>query len=120
RSENASNGKVFGGNPGVFCCGKCTIGLWRHLSVGGLDRNEERLQRGLRMLPKFHLDGGRFARFPFWYTLSALIEVDLPESRRELKRISAQLERAATRSVGEEPYASRRQEIARRALEKML
>src|SRR5262245_31496557 len=23
-------------NPGVFCCGKCTVGLWRHLAAGGL------------------------------------------------------------------------------------
>ena len=26
------------GNPGLFCCGKCSVGLWRNLLAGGLDR----------------------------------------------------------------------------------
>jgi hypothetical protein len=34
------------GNPGLFCCGKCRVGLWRNLLGGGLDRREERLRRG--------------------------------------------------------------------------
>ena len=25
-------------NEGVFCCGKCTVGLWRNILAGGLDR----------------------------------------------------------------------------------
>src|SRR5262245_27450134 len=33
-------------NPGLYCCGKCSVGLWRNLLAGGLDRCEERLQRG--------------------------------------------------------------------------
>ena len=119
RSENGPIGKVFARNPGIFCCGRCTVGLWRHLSVGGLNRNEERMQLGLRALPKFHVEGGRFARFPFWYTVSALIEIDLPEARKELNRMSTQFERAAARSAGPEPYALRRREMARRALERI-
>src|SRR5215471_9513036 len=31
-------------NPGLFCCGKCSVGLWRNLLAGGLDRGEERLE----------------------------------------------------------------------------
>ena len=27
------------GNPGLYCCGKCSVGLWRNLLAGGLDRN---------------------------------------------------------------------------------
>src|SRR5512143_2816773 len=34
------------GNPGLYCCGKCSVGLWRNLLAGGLDRREERLRRG--------------------------------------------------------------------------
>ncbi len=30
-------------NPGLYCCGKCSVGLWRNLLAGGLDRREERL-----------------------------------------------------------------------------
>ena len=29
-------------NPGLYCCGKCSVGLWRNLLAGGLDRHEER------------------------------------------------------------------------------
>jgi hypothetical protein len=30
-------------NPGLYCCGRCSVGLWRNLLAGGLDRHEERL-----------------------------------------------------------------------------
>ena len=33
-------------NPGLFCCGKCSVGLWRNLLSGSLNRQEERLRRG--------------------------------------------------------------------------
>jgi hypothetical protein len=33
-------------NPGLYCCGKCSVGLWRNLLSGGLSRREERLRRG--------------------------------------------------------------------------
>src|SRR5262245_20515651 len=34
------------GNPGLYCCGKCSVGLWRNLLGGGLNRREERLRNG--------------------------------------------------------------------------
>ena len=33
-------------NPGLFCCGKCSVGLWRNLLSGSLSDGEERLRRG--------------------------------------------------------------------------
>src|SRR5262249_11388978 len=33
-------------NPGLYCCGKCSVGLWRNLLSGGLSRREERLRGG--------------------------------------------------------------------------
>src|SRR5262249_20019291 len=33
-------------NPGLYCCGKCSVGLWRNLLAGGLNRREERLRSG--------------------------------------------------------------------------
>jgi hypothetical protein len=27
-------------NPGLYCCGKCSVGLWRNLLAGGLTRRE--------------------------------------------------------------------------------
>jgi hypothetical protein len=103
-------------NPGLFCCGKCSVGLWRNLLSGGLDRCEERLQRGA-----FHLRSVRdgehgWRRFPFWYTVLALSEMDQRAATAELKYAAPALERAANRAVPSTVYARRRQELAARAL----
>ena len=72
-------------NPGRYCCGKCSVGLWRNLIAGGLDRREERLRRGVSHLRTERITGAQWRRFPFWYTVLALSEIDLPEASRELK-----------------------------------
>jgi hypothetical protein len=102
-------------NPGVYCCGKCTVGLWRHLAVGGLDRQEERLKNGLQSLrPRRDGEGG-WQTFPFWYTVLLLSEVDLQSAKAELHYAAPALERAARRSASTR-YADRRRSIAARAL----
>jgi hypothetical protein len=104
------------GNPGRFCCGKCTVGLWRHLLSGGLDRHEERLRRGVRHLHQVRDGEGGWRAFPFWYTVLALSEVDAPEAKKELRYAAPALDRAAARKPGKTVHAQRRHEIARRAL----
>lgn len=102
-------------NPGIYCCGKCTVGLWRHLAVGGLDRQEERLKKGIQALrPRRDGDGG-WRTFPFWYTVLLLSEIDLPSARAELHYAAPALKRAAMRSAATR-YADRRRAIAVRAL----
>ena len=103
-------------NPGLFCCGKCTVSMWRQLVVGGLDRQEERLDRGLAHLRRVRKDGLEWARFPFWYTVLALQEIESKKARTELRHAAPRLERAAARQPGKSPYAHRRHELARRAL----
>src|SRR5215510_12232208 len=61
-------------NPGLFCCGKCSVGLWRNLLSGGLDRREERLQRGAAQLRAARDGDQGWRKFPFWYTVLALSE----------------------------------------------
>lgn len=102
-------------NPGLFCCGPCTVGLWRHLAVGGLDRQEERLERGVSSL-RARRDGlGGWRRFPFWYTVLLLSELDRPYVKAELRYIAPALERAVRRAAAN-PYAARRRAAATRAL----
>ena len=68
--ERASEGlaarlaAAHGSRPaGMFCCGTCSVALWRHLAAGGLDHGERRLAAGLEALRK-HRDGrGRWADF---------------------------------------------------------
>jgi hypothetical protein len=104
-------------NPGKFCCGKCSVGMWRNLLSGGLDRQEERLRRGVGELLRAHrTTGGKWRVFPFWYTVLALSEMDFPEARNELEYVAPALERAATAGRQSSPHGQRRQQLAQRVL----
>ncbi len=106
-------------NPGLFCCGKCSVGLWRNLLSGGLSRPEERLRRGALHLRSVRDGEHGWRTFPFWYTVLALSEMDkmgMDEAKAELKYAAPVLERTATRSASSSVYARRRQELATRAL----
>ncbi len=104
-------------NPGKYCCGKCSVGLWRNLLAGGLDRQEERLRKGVGELLRAHRAGaGKWRVFPFWYTVLALTEMDLPEARKELEYAAPVLERVAARRSPSSVHGKRRHELARRAL----
>lgn len=103
-------------NPGLFCCGKCSVGLWRNLLAGGLDRREERLRRGASHLRSMRDGEHQWRRFPFWYTVLALSEMDSAEARTELKYAAPALEQAASRAVPSAAYARRRHELAVRTV----
>jgi hypothetical protein len=103
-------------NPGLYCCGKCSVGLWRNLLAGGLDRREERLRRGASHLRSMRDGEHQWRRFPFWYTVLALSEIDSAEARTELRYAAPALERAASRAVPSAVYARRRHELAVRTL----
>jgi hypothetical protein len=106
-------------NPGLFCCGKCSVGLWRNLLAGGLDRCEERLQRGALHLRTMRDGESGWRTFPFWYTVLALSEMDGSEATAELKYAAPALERAVSRAVGSTIFARRRQELVVRALNRL-
>jgi hypothetical protein len=103
-------------NPGLYCCGTCSVGLWRNLLAGGLDRREERLRRGASYLRSMRDGERQWRRFPFWYTVLALSEMDNAEARTELKYAAPALERAASRAVPSAVYGRRRHELAVRTL----
>ena len=103
-------------NPGKYCCGKCTVGLWRNLQAGNLDRHEERLSQGIVDLRRRRKGEHEWQAYPFWYTVLALTDVDLPEARQELTYAAPGLEPVAGRRRPTTVYAQRRQDLARRAL----
>jgi hypothetical protein len=103
-------------NPGLYCCGKCSVGLWRNLLAGGLDRHDERLRRGASHLRSMRDGQHQWRRFPFWYTVLALSEIDATEARAELKYAAPTLERTAAAAVPASRYARRRHELAVRTL----
>lgn len=106
-----------GPRGGYYCCGSCTVSLWRHLLVGGLDYQERRLANGLQNLQRARLGNGGWRFFPSWYTVWALTEMEPELVRDELRYVAPRLERALKREPGaDDIYAVRRQEIAQRAL----
>jgi hypothetical protein len=100
---------------GTYCCGACSAGLWRHLTAGGLDDAERRLARGLKCLRACRKGDGTWRVFPYWYTLSALIEMQCDEVTQELRYAAGKCEGAAKRKSSEK-YALRRAELARRVM----
>jgi hypothetical protein len=106
-------------NPGLFCCGKCSVGLWRNLLAGGVDRQEERLQQGAAYLRKMRKGAARWRTFPFWYTVLALSEMDNAAASAELRYAEPELTRIARRPAPSSWYARRRHELAIRALNRL-
>ena len=96
------------GVPGLYCCGTCSAAYWRNLANGLLPRSEERLRLGLGELKKLRTDGGRWRRFPFFYTCLVLTEIGpclakdemqyaAPYWQSNLKKLSAARERVSKR-----------------------
>lgn len=103
---------------GTYCCGACSAGLWRHITAGGLDDADRRLARGLKCLNGCRKGDGTWRVFPFWYTLSALAEMDRDLAIEELRYAAPRCESAAKKNP-RETYARRRAELARRILAKI-
>ena len=110
KTENAS--KVHG----IYCCGVCSAAYWRHVMVGGLDRNEERLAAGMAALRARRTDDGRWRRFPFYYTLLALSEMNLRPALDEMRYAAPLLERYVKKRVPNSRSSERRHAICGRIL----
>jgi hypothetical protein len=93
---------------GFYCCGTCTAAMWRHLSVGGLNRAKKRLGAGLKVLRRYRDGTGRWRRFPFYYTLLALNEMESNLADRELRYAAPVCERLLKRKAGKNKFAIRR------------
>ncbi len=101
---------------GTYCCGTCSASLWRHLAVGGLKNPERFLAAGLKTLKAHRLGTGRWKRFPFYYTLLALSEMDVPSAIKEMRYAAPSCERLLKRSPKDGKYDSRRRALGERIL----
>lgn len=105
--------------PGRYCCGICTVALWRHLAAGGLKdaRPERWLAAGMRTL-KMRRDGkGGWQGFPFWYAILALREIGLPSAAQELRYASPVCERYLGTPANARVIRQRRRLLAEKTLE---
>jgi len=105
---------------GAYCCGKCSVALWRHLAAGGLQNisPERWLEGGVKTLRQYRDHRGRWGRFPFYYTLLALGEMELPSARKELRYAAPICERLLKRAASMDKLAQRRRILAERILAK--
>lgn len=102
---------------GTFCCGKCTAALWRNLSAEGVKKNKEYFESGIKYLKSLRDGKDKWKRFPFFYTVLALSDIDLPESKSELEYASVLLKRYVNRKGRNGIYENRKKAISKKALE---
>lgn len=118
--RKAAASKRWRDNPGEYCCGTCSVSLWRHMAVGGLpDVDPQRwLSAGLRSLKAHRLGNGRWRRFPLHYTLLAISEIDLPGALKEMRYAAPVCERHLRRGPKDDEIDRRRRQLAERILAK--
>ena len=92
------------------------MSFWRNAIAGGLSKQEEKLSYGMQTLKK-HRDGkARWGRFPFYYTISALIEIETAEALAELKYSAPSAKRCLNRASNNDIISRRRKYILETAL----
>lgn len=101
---------------GTFCCPFCTVSVWRNAVAGGLRTFAPELAAGLRHLRSRRDAAGGWRVYPFFYTLSALLEIDLPAARAELRHAAPRCAHLLPMLRAQAPYADRRRELLRRVL----
>lgn len=104
---------------GVYCCAKCCVSVWRNLSAGGLDHQDERMSRGVQYLREHRGENGEWRRFPFAYTVFALIGMPVADAKQELRFAAPAIERKLARRPAPDRFATRRHAVFARALEQL-
>lgn len=100
------------GKPlGTFCCGQCTIGLWRYINAGGLPKYRDNVPLGIMSLHSNRDETGKWGRFPFYYTLLALSEIDDTMAVKEINYAMPACERALKRMNKENMFSRRKRDL---------
>jgi hypothetical protein len=102
---------------GRYCCGPCSVSVWRALIAGGYSKNEERLELAMKYLHSKRDASGRWGNLPFFYTVLTLSEMETPTAKDELHYCLPTCDQLLKRySTITEPYASRRTALLERVL----
>lgn len=104
---------------GTYCCGTCTPAMWRHAVVGNLKDSERLLSQGLRSLKERRQDNGRWRSFPFYYTLLALLDIEVGAAVEEMRYAAPVLERMLRKRPKKDKVYLRRRTLAERILAKI-
>jgi hypothetical protein len=116
--ERLKRAETEAGICGFYCCGFCSVSYWRHLAVGGLNKNEDRLTAGMEVLKSLRTSNGKWRRFPFYYTLLALNKIDLKLGLEEMRYTAPTLEIYLRRVKQRDKYSERRRVLFEEILAK--
>ena len=90
KSEERLGERIFGSakstatQDGMYCCGPCSIALWRCLAAGAYAQQPNIVPLALASLAR-HRDGnGGWGRFPFYYTLLFLADLGPQRAAEEM------------------------------------
>lgn len=111
-TECLANSRSYGG----FCCGKCSVSIWRLALQGGLPNRPTRIKAALDRLHNERTDDGRWHAFPFYYTLLVLSELDTAAAKAEKRYAAPLCERLVKRPIPPDPYGKRKFDLIRRVL----
>jgi hypothetical protein len=109
-------GMCFAGSCVLGECAHSTVAWMRYLAVGALADAESRLEAHLQVLSQYRDRRGRWKRFPFYYTLLALSEIDLPAAVAEMRYAAPACERSLRRWGADTPRVRRQKVILERVL----
>jgi hypothetical protein len=106
-------------NPfGTFCCGRCTLAFWRHFWVGDFENKEAFLLKGLQTMKDQRLGDGMWRRYPFFFAVYTLLDLDLEPAQAELTYALPAMEQYVKRNrTG--VFSQRKRTILEQALAKM-
>jgi hypothetical protein len=104
---------------GMYCCYSCTNAGWQALAVTPGSDAEELLEAGISLLRPLRTSTGRWGKFPFWYTVLALSDIDRPSVLAELRHAAPALERAMKARPKGDEVSQRRLLLARRVLNRV-
>jgi hypothetical protein len=101
---------------GTYCCGRCTLAFWRHFWVGNFENKDEHVLKGLQSMKGSRLGDGKWHRFPFFYAVYTLVDLDLETAQAELKYALPVMDRYL-KNTRAGVYSKRRVTIIEKALE---
>jgi hypothetical protein len=101
---------------GIYCCAMCSVALWRHLAVGGLEHSGRYLKAGLGTLRSRRDRERGWRGFPLHYTLLTLSEMDSPAAVAEMRYAAPLCERYLRRAPTSGTHALRRRRLAEKVL----
>lgn len=104
---------------GYYCCGKCTAAYWKQLAVNGLETSGDIIDDGIEILNSLRDGKGKWRRFPYFYTIYAIHDIDLISVTDELKYAAPGLERYLKRAANGNIYNKRKRLLAEKVLERI-